>query len=527
MKKMNCLRTVLFTVLCLAAVVVSAGETELRMGVYIYDYAFRRIAEGHGEDPKAFAEKHLQFLQKNHVNALHLTVRHPDGKDFREIWLPLMRKYGIKAYLQLDFAYFLPGQPFWTEQEENRKAKLAADFIREFQNEPMIMAFSIREEIPQAQVNAMARFYAKLQAEVPGFKIVTLHNNLGAAKDQPVPDPTVMGTDRYSFWWEFSGNGYLATPTFALNWLRTEADRYYQEAAKRGADYLWVVTANAYPWARSLESWKEWGKNKPVLFGKIERFSREQRFGWKQATVNGEPILWGWKYYRPPVNCTRAMIWTGILEGARCVLFWSYAPVTKDFESKTVEQIIGDLMERNKNQGKPKATVNFSWSTMAGRPGQPNQPMEEFAATAEELRPYSRLICMMTKLPDSPVATDAGKKIYNRAFSIPRYEGRVVVLHNANVGTWGANSKAFFSDDDDIRVDDNATLLGYTPFTAKAEAEFTVKSAGKVFDFATGREIELVDGKGKTEILPGGGTMLFIGTQQEFDRLKAAAAASR
>ena len=46
----------------------------------------------------------------------------------------------------------------------------------------------------------------------------------------------------------------------------------------------------------------------------------------------------------------------------------------------------------------------------------------------------------------------------------------------------------------------------------------------KVFDFASGKELELTDGKGKTKIIPGGGTFLFIGTKQEFDRLKKAAA---
>ena len=524
MKKLMSLRTALFAVLCLVTVAVSARETELRMGVYIYDYAFRRIAEGYGEDLKSFAEKHFQFLQKNHVNAIHLTVANPNGKDFREIWLPLMKKYGIKAYLQLDFAYFRGGQPSWTEKEENRKAELAVNFIREFQNEPMIMAFSVREEVAQAQVNALARYYAKLQSEVPGFKIVTLHNNLGAAKDHPVPDPTVMGTDRYCFWWEFSGEGYLATPSFALNWLRVEADRYYQEAAKRGADYLWVVTANAFITARTLESWQEWAKKKPKLAAKAEQFSKEKRFGWNEAVINGEPLLWYWKYYRPPVNCTRAMIWTGILEGARCVLFWSYTPVAKELESKSAEESLGILMAKNKASAKPRPIIHYSWSTMAGRAGEANQPMAEFAATAEELRPYSKLICMMTKVPDSPVATDTKKKFYNRAFSISGYKGRVVVLYNANVGAWGANSRAFFSDKDDIRVDVNGDMIGYKPFTAKAEAEFTVKGGGKVFDFASGQEMKLSGGKGKTGLLPGGGTMLFIGTQQEFDRLKKAAA---
>ena len=51
--------------------------------------------------------------------------------------------------------------------------------------------------------------------------------------------------------------------------------------------------------------------------------------------------------------------------------------------------------------------------------------------------------------------------------------------------------------------------------------EFSVKGSDPVFDFASGREIKLSDGKGKAEILPGGGTVLFIGSRQEFERVKA------
>ena len=77
------------------ALLAGAAEKELRLGVYIYDYAFKRTAKNNGEDFKAFVEKHFRILQEHHVNGLHLTVSAPDGQDFREIWLPLMKKYGI------------------------------------------------------------------------------------------------------------------------------------------------------------------------------------------------------------------------------------------------------------------------------------------------------------------------------------------------------------------------------------------------------------------------------------------------
>ena len=510
----------------LAVVFSSAAAGELRMGVYIYDYAVRKTAKESGEDLKTFAEKHFRILRKNHVNTIHLTVNRADGKEFREIWLPLMKKYGIKAYLQLDFAYYHEPEikDKWTEKEENRKAQLAAEFIRRYQAEPAILAFSIREEVHHAYVNGMARYYQKILAHAPGFKIVTVHSGLGAAKDHPVPDPAVFGTDRYCFWWEFSGEGYLASPASALNWLRSQTALYQAEAAKRGADFLLVVTANTFVSGRTYSetAWNDIRGN-GKLQKRIARYTREKRFGWNLDKVNGQEFNWVWKWYKPPVNCTRAMIWTGILEGARAVLFWSYRPAGKNEPGTPAELLARDLARRQARNPKQNR-ANGSWSTMADRPGEFNQPMEEFAAAALELKPYSRLICMMTKLPDSPVKTDRRKKIFNRAFSIPTYQGKIIVIHNADVGSWGKNSPVMFDENSDIKVDSHGNLVGYKPFTSPRKVDFTCSAKAAVFDFATGRQLELKDGKGTVEILPGGGTMLFVGSRQEFDRLKKAAA---
>ena len=161
---------------------------------------------------------------------------------------------------------------------------------------------------------------------------------------------------------------------------------------------------------------------------------------------------------------------------------------------------------------------------MAERPGEFNQPMAEFAAAALELKPYSRLICMMNKIPESPIMTDRRKKIFNRAFAIPSYHGKIVVIHNADVGSWGKNSPVMFDENSDIRIDSHGNLVGYTPFTEPRKVEFTCSAKASVFDFASGRQLEMKDSKGTVEILPGGGTMLFVGTRQEFERLKKAAA---
>lgn len=498
---------------CLLASSLAAEDHGLRLGVYVYDYYFRKVAKETGEDLAAFVDRHFGILQSHHVNAIHLTVNQQDGKEFHEIWLPKMKKYGIQAYLQLDFAYFRIEQEDW-EKKEDAAAALAAEFIRNYKNEPAILAFSIREEVAHKHVNSMARYYQKILSLTPDFKIFTLNNNLGAAKDQPVPDPVVYGTDRYSFWWEFSGNGYLASPTFALNWLRTEARRYYPEAARRGADFLWVVTANAYIMGRIVPEPGWSSMNDEKLLKRIERYTQEKRFGWNLDEVKGKQFNWCWKYYRPPVNCTRAMIWTGVMEGARTVLFWSYTP--SDGPLATVPQLI----ERRLGEKPLPERFSVSFITMAGVEGINNQPFEELAATAEELKPYAKLIGIMSKVQESPVETPTKNGIHNGAFMIPGYQGRVVVLHSANVGTWPEGSRNWFPEKANIRIDQYGELVGYQPATGLQQAEFTLNGEGTVFDYATGKEIPLTDGKGHVELLPGGGTMLFIGTRQEFEKLK-------
>ena len=161
----------------MSVAVMFAAEKDLKLGVYIYDYAFRRIAKENGEDIKSFVDRHFKLLKEHGANAIHLTVSDPTGKQYEEIWQPALRKHGIKAYLQLDFAYYLPGKS-WTDSYESRQAAKAGNFIMKYKTCPEIMAFSIREEVPHAHVNGMSRYYNKIMEHAQDFPIITIQNNL-------------------------------------------------------------------------------------------------------------------------------------------------------------------------------------------------------------------------------------------------------------------------------------------------------------------------------------------------------------
>ena len=108
----------------------------------------------------------------------------------------------------------------------------------------------------------------------------------------------------------------------------------------------------------------------------------------------------------------------------------------------------------------------------------------------------------------------------HRSFSFYGMNGKAVVIHNANVGTWGANSRYFFKEDDDIKLDGEGRIIGYKPFTEPFSVDFTLSNpTDKVFDFKTGKEIPTVNCKGTVPVAPGGGVILFVGTEKEFKSL--------
>ena len=512
---LNHLKKYSVVLLAFCAMALTAAEKELKLGVYIYDYAFKRIAKENGEDLKSFADRHFKRLKEHGVNAMHLTVSDSTGKAFDEIWRPLLKKHGIKAYLQLDFSYYIPGKS-WTDSYESRQAEKAGKFIDKYKKCPEILAFSIREEVAHKDVNGMSRYYQKIMEHAQDFPIVTVHSNLGAAKDQPVPDPAVYGTDRYGFWWEYSAGGYMASPDFALNWTRNEASRYYPEAAKRGADFLFVVTANGFL-SGTFDLEKAWGKNS--AYKRIVKYVESNRFGWSKSNLEGKDFCWSWKYYRLPENCLKALIWTGVLEGAKSVLFWSYTPVVNAEMNRTPEQAIYYALKAKPERSRGNAV----WTTLAGRDGVENRELKEFAATAKELAPYKKLIPMMAKIEDSVLETNKRKKYFSRSFTFRGMKGNGIVIHNANVGTWGANSHYFFNEEDDIKVDARGNIAGYKPFTQPAMVEFTLKDPkSEVYDFKTGKQIPVKDGKGTIAVDPGSGVILFAGNVQEFNKIRAA-----
>ena len=163
--------------------------------------------------------------------------------------------------------------------------------------------------------------------------------------------------------------------------------------------------------------------------------------------------------------------------------------------------------------------------SLADKPNMANPQLKDFGEAAREIRSYERIITQIAKIPDCPVKAK-NKHVHCNAFTFPGLKGKIIVIQNSNVGTWPANSRYKFEDDDPIRIDDEGNLVGYKPFTKPMDVHFSLvdtklaKAPGQgVYDLKTGKEIP-ADGGYKISIMPGSGVLLYIGSANDAGKLK-------
>lgn len=514
----GCLLTLLIGCNNIESVLFETSEVSSKdfyLGVYIYDYHFAKAAKENNKDFISLFDEHLKILNAHGINAIYLAIN--SDKEFDNI-LARCKNYNIKLITQLDFAYFRDN---WNEDEMNENAERAGEFIRKHVNDSQILSWSVKEEVSQDNVNSLSRYYMKILKYAPNAKFNLIHSSLGAAKTLPLPNPVISGTNRYAFWWEFSANGYCASPYFSLDWVRREAASFQIESAKREADFMLVVTQGGLMMPRMANIYGngEFNKisypsslsEKKKIVSRIKYFSEHGRMGWKKFDTPEGVRYNFWKYYRLPSNCLKALAWTSVMEGARLFFCWHYAPNTKEDCDLTFEKASSMT---NKTE--------LPFITLAGRSGISNPQFEEFAEAGREINKFSRIIAIMLKKASSPAITNEKERIFNRAFNISKIPGTILVIHNGNTGIWPSNSKYFFGDEDDIRIDDEGNMMGYIPFKDPMKVSFTVPGEvvkELVCDLASGKVINAEDGKYSTDILPGSGTLIYIGTKENAQRV--------
>lgn len=149
-----------------------------------------------------------------------------------------------------------------------------------------------------------------------------------------------------------------------------------------------------------------------------------------------------------------------------------------------------------------------------------NPQLEEFGEAAREIHSYEQIITQMAKVPVCPVRTN-GTNIHANAFAFPGLGGKIIVIQNSNIGTWPANSRYLFHEDDPIQINDAGNLVGYRPLTKAWDVHFSLdhqEPDQHVFDLNTGSEIMADEGY-RISVLPGSGVLLYIGPLQDAKKL--------
>jgi hypothetical protein len=487
--------------------------------VYMYHNHWKKYAKESKKDYFKVMDEQFSILREHGVNALNLSVG--DQKDFSEL-IKLVEKHNLVLFLQLNFAYFRPN---WTDKQMKANAGRAAKFITEYKDHPNVVSFSVKEEVALKDVKKLSKYYKMILAREPNAPLQLTLNYLAPAKALPEPYPAYIGTDRYGFFFTGSASGYLASPIRALNWTRTQAHKYYIEAAKRNSEFFLVTTANAltapeparrYCVEKDFEKYisdKSDSRKKQlqILHKKCLELAERNLLGWKKFTKNGKTGYSYWRWYRPPAICVKAMAWISVLEGAKMFSIWSYHLFSKEKLKTTTYEASAF--------GPSKRELGFC--TMAGRPDMPNPQFKAYAEAAKEIMPYSKIIMNMVKLKGSPLFTKT-KNMFIRAYRYNNIDGYIVLVYNNHIGSWPENKDLYLSADTTLKMDNYGNIIGFIPETKEREVamrKVLPLEGYSIFDVDTAKEITSTGGIYKQKIMPGACKLFFVGNAGNAEKL--------
>ncbi len=448
-------------------------------------------------------------------------------------FLELCKKRGIAVIPQLGFAYF---------QKDGDVADLVAAavaFIKKYKDDPAIVAFSVKEEPSLEDLPKLEEFYRGILKEVPDAPLQLIHNVRSVMRAQKAPFPMICGTDRYSFWFEFWTKGAdIASPRFALEAYRSHLDECQQIAVNQGAEFQAVFSASTVEFIRDEGQVKSLfypesasKEERDAFFKRIEGYAASADRGWNRQKGSG--LFRMFKWYRPPENCVRALAWISILEGAQSVAVWAWAPLPKEMKN----------LAHHSGKENVHVPMNEYISSILGWDDQGTPQLDEYAGFARQVAPFGKLLrsinreftpvigqpenheLVRTGAPDAPIVHINDRDAYWRSFRVPGYKGRVVILVNAQVGTWcEGKSPTYISPGDRFRIDEKGNLNDYQPSRLPRDIRCDILVPGmKCYDLTNGGAA--ISGKSNSFVIPiepGGGRIFFIspeGSREEI-RLK-------
>ncbi len=160
------------------------------------------------------------------------------------------------------------------------------------------------------------------------------------------------------------------------------------------------------------------------------------------------------------------------------------------------------------------------WWSLAGREDGSSPELEELSVASREVRSYENILMAMRKTAECP-ASSRDPHLSIGAFTIPGLAGRLLLLVNSDIGTWPCQGHEPFLEDDPVRVDDEGNLDGFVPFVKAREVHFSMTEASAIHDLKTSATIHpSVDNIWTVSIEPGSAALLFVGSDEEAERLR-------
>ena len=492
------------------------------IGTYLYTDRFAAAAKEQNRDLFDVFDEHFKKLADMGVNCIHVTI--PDGATF-DRYVQLAKKHNVKLLPELDFVYFRAN---WTDDEMAAHANKAVEFLKTWHATPEVIAWSVKEEPYTEEIEKLDRYFRLIIKGVPEVKFFLVTSGGGwltaNAADLPF---ALVGGDYYYFSWEqgTADKCFTRAPRFALSESRSTTELYRRAAAKFPVHRIHVFgvapctipeRAQGFATGSTLpESWT--ADQKAEYIKKVTALAEKRQDGW--AVYNDVPGKTGpqytmWTLYMPPANCIKALIWGSIAEGAKVTMAFSYSPYSKSYNPDSPLDAIINYSHR---------TERFSMD-LGGRPDVANVHLEEYAQAVKKVRSFDGILPYLTIQEQSPLVGEPGFDIIARAFKMDGFEGQVLIVHNANVGTIlcpdckAAEKKSC----EHVFIDDLGDLKYYTAQTTantatlKLGAEWTTKA---IYDVSTGRQLKKSTGGFVVDIGPGDAAILYVGNAADAKKI--------
>jgi hypothetical protein len=425
-------------------------------------------------------------------------------------------------------------------------AEQAIPFIKTYKDEPNVLAFSVAEEPSLERKPYIEGYYELIRKSVPDAEFYLLFKTDKEElpeEDFCDPAPIIKAVEPYTFHWDFSGGYCLARPKAALKWYRRSLKRVGEPIRRNGIHFSVVFTtySREIVWPQQ----KVWGNLPPddpddpgdehdEIKNSIIAYADDEEEGW--LWVDKDDLKY-FKYYHPPQNCTRAMVWLAVMMGAKSIFQFLLKP-TRLIYQEIIKERLYDERGADVNAYPP---LNFNEKTgvnwevhILGLDNKGTHMLTEYAETCKDLQDFGWLINRMKYDDDHNqdpntkllMISEEGKT-FSTSFSLEtdryRYSGKIVVLVNRQVGTVNES----FRISSDVKKHGEVFAEDFQPDTEPRSIQISLTPPilfdreYSLWDLKSGRCLTSTPGEKVTiEVQPGGGNFFFIGEYQEMSAIR-------